>query len=859
MSITDFRQHLLANGLRVLLSPSRDAPVASFWVVYGVGSRNELPGLTGISHWVEHMMFKGTDRPESDQIMLAINREGGTNNAFTSKDYTAYHETLPSDRIAMAVEIEADRMANSRFDSAETETERTVILSELQMYQDHPSYQLWEHVEATAYTAHAYRHPVIGYEHDLRTMSRDDLYGYYRRHYSPSNATVIVTGDFDPDELLATIDRHFGGIPSGELAPAPRAVEPPAVTERRVTLRRPAPTPDVIVAYRIPAASHPDTPALQVLDAVLSGGEGRMGKSSRLYRALVASGKATSAWSHAMMAIDPSLFLVGASALPDGDPAEIEALLRHEIDRIKTEPLSEVELTRAKKQLTASLEYGSESVTDQASWLAQWTVLGDPERAKTFVDELQAVTAEQVQAVLDIANPTVGHLIPTTSGQAAGGIAPAAAMRRAGIGGPGAPATPFQRAELANGVAVLSQAQPSDPVVSVRLRIPAGSAYDPAGALGVANLTAQLTTRGTSTRDREAFDQAVDDLGAQVSVASGREFVEASVTCLADDLPAALDLVAEALTAPSFPEEELERARQETLAAIRQAENDTSTVAAQGLRELLFPTGHPLRHSPLGTAASVTGITADDVRAFHRANYSATGMVVAAAGGFPHAEALVDLVDRRFGAWPSRPTTIELAAPTINEAARRADHPVDGKQQVDVALGALVPAPGHADEHAFEVANVVLGQLGMMGRIGDRVRQREGMAYYSYSTVQPGTSRSIWLASAGVDPSNVQAAITGILEVLEEMRTEEIREDELADAQRYLTGVLPLRLETNAGIARLLLAIEQFGYGLDYVATYPGRVRAVTRDDVRRVLHEWLDPATVQTSTAGAVAVLPMA
>ena len=857
MSITDFQQHTLANGLRVLLAPSHDAPVASFWVVYGVGSRNEVPGLTGISHWVEHMMFKGTVRAGSDQVMLAVNREGGTNTAFTAKDYTAYHETLPSDRIAMAIEIEADRMANARFDAAETETERTVILSELQMYQDHPSYQLWEHVEATAFAAHPYRHPVIGYEHDLRTMTRDDLYGHYRRHYSPANATVIVTGDIDPVKLLPTIEERFGAIPAGEAVPAPRAVEPPALTERRVRLRRPAPAPDVVLAYRIPGAAHPDTPVLQVLSAVLSGGDGRMGKSSRLYRALVASGKASSAWSNAEMQIDPSHFWVGASALPDGHVEEIEALLRAEIDKVKDETVSAVELARAKKQLVAALEYGSESVTSQAGWLAQWAMLGNPGRSKTFVDELQAVTADQVQAVLDTSNPTVGHLIPSERAIAAGGVGPVAAMRRAGIDGPGAPTTPFGRAELGNGIVVLSQAQPAAPVVSARIRIPAGSAYDPTDRHGVAGITAQLTTRGTADRTREAFDEAVDDLAVQISIASGREFVEASVTCLADDLPAALDLVAEALTAPSFPGDELDRVRQESLAAIRQAENDTSTVAGQGLRELLFPSGHPLRHSPLGDATSIAAVTGDDVRIFHRGRYSASGMVVAAAGGFSDGDTLARLVDQRFGDWERRPRPSISSALTTGTRTR-ADHPVLGKQQVDIALGRLVPAPGHSDERAFEVANVVLGQLGMMGRIGERVRERDGMAYYAYSMVQPGSEQSVWLASAGVDPSNVDAAIAGILDVVEAMRREPIKEEELDDAQRYLTGVLPLRLETNAGIARLLLTIEQFGYGLDYLSTYAAGVRAVTREDVQRVTAAWLQTSAIQTSTAGAVPIIVM-
>ncbi|MGI8475964.1 MAG: M16 family metallopeptidase, partial [Thermomicrobiales bacterium] len=243
----------LPNGLGVILRESHDAPVASFWVWYRVGSRHELPGLTGLSHWVEHMQFKGTASLGKGQIFSEVSRNGGMNNAMTSNDWTAYYETLPADRLELAIRIEADRMSNSLFDPAETESERTVILSERQGAENNPGYLLYEEVVGTAFRAHPYRHMVIGYESDLKQIGRDDLFGHYRRHYRPGNAFIVATGDFNAEALLETIERAFGGTAPDALPTPPAVAEPPHLGERRVTLRRPSPTSYLRVGYRSPA------------------------------------------------------------------------------------------------------------------------------------------------------------------------------------------------------------------------------------------------------------------------------------------------------------------------------------------------------------------------------------------------------------------------------------------------------------------------------------------------------------------------------------------------------------------------------------------------------------------------------
>ncbi|HEX3301484.1 MAG TPA: pitrilysin family protein, partial [Thermomicrobiales bacterium] len=441
--IENLRRSTLENGLDVLLYPSFDAPAASFWVFYRVGSRNELPGITGVSHWVEHMMFKGTPKVGPGELMLRVNRNGGELNAFTSYDYTAYHQTLPADRIGLAVDLEADRMVNLLIDPGETDSERTVILSERQGAFNNPSYVLWDETVATAFRAHSYREFVIGSEHDLKTMSRDDLYGYYRRFYAPNNAVVVVSGAFDADAMQAEIERAFGSIPASDGIDQRVAVEPAQIAERRVELLHPAPAPEVLMGFKVPGAGDPDTRALELLAAVLSGAGGRMGKSSRLPRALVATGKARSASATYLKGIDPFLFILGATGLPDGDAHDLDRLLMEQLTLIKEKGITQADLDRAKKQLITSFHYGSESISEQAHGIGDAAMYGKSDDFFTYPDDIAAVTLEGVKQVVAEyfrpSNRTVGYLVPTepaSGGPAVDGVA----ALRFGLGGVGAPA-----------------------------------------------------------------------------------------------------------------------------------------------------------------------------------------------------------------------------------------------------------------------------------------------------------------------------------------------------------------------------------------------------------------------------------
>ncbi|MCX7622300.1 MAG: insulinase family protein, partial [Thermomicrobium sp.] len=645
----------LANGLTVLVQPMRQVPVVSCWIWYRVGSRNEPPGSTGLSHWVEHMLFKGTPRFPPGSIFRQVNRWGGTLNGFTWLDYTAYFETLPTPGWQLALEIEADRMVAATFDPAEVERERTVILAERSGSENQPGTYLREEVVAAAFRAHPYGHPVIGYREDLEQISRDDLYRHYRTYYQPGNAVLVICGDVDPEEALRAVERRFGDIPAAREIPLLRVREPEQWGERRVTVRRPAPTAQLLVAWRVPEATHPDVPALVVLDAVLSGGKpvafggGGMGRSSRLYRALVAPGLCTAAASSMSLTLDPFLFTVSATLTPRAEPAEVERIVDEVIRRLWEEAVSDEELARAKRQLAVQFAAANESAQSRAALLGSLAMVCPGRSAERLLAELERVTAEDLLRVantyLRVERRTIGWLepVPPEERGVGGGTAEPVVVAprfwfREPMHAPIEPTAlprvrlaPFQSV-LPNGLRFVGQEIATSRLAVVSVRLPAGAARD-GDQPGIAYVTGQLLARGTRRRDEASLNEELDRLGATLSVAVGRDGVDVTLTCLVDVLDAALPLLGEVLREPAFPAEQLERVRQQALTALRQAQQSTRTQADALLRALLYPPGHPYHHRILGTEEILESLSREAIRAFYERYYRPEGAFVAVAGG----------------------------------------------------------------------------------------------------------------------------------------------------------------------------------------------------------------------------------
>lgn len=399
------RKVVLPNGLTIQMKEIHTAPIISHWVWYRVGSRDEVPGQTGISHWVEHMQFKGTPRFPAGVLDKAISREGGFWNAFTYLDWTAYFETLPADRIDLGLQLEADRMVNSLYDPQEVESERTVIISEREGSENEPLFRLGEAIQEAAFKVHSYHHEVVGSKEDLRRIQRDDLYRHYRTYYHPANAVLALAGDFDSDAMLARLGELYGSLPAGAPPPHPALPEPPSTAEQRLEMSGPGETTYLEVAYHSPAANLPDFFAFTVLDSLLAGptslnmfgGGGVSNKTSRLYRALVENNLAISVGGGMQATIDPYLYDLSITVHPASTPEKAIAALDDEIKRLQDAPVQETEVARAIKQARALFAYGSENITNQAFWLGFAEMFASYAWFENYLEKLARVTPADVQ------------------------------------------------------------------------------------------------------------------------------------------------------------------------------------------------------------------------------------------------------------------------------------------------------------------------------------------------------------------------------------------------------------------------------------------------------------------------------
>jgi zinc protease len=420
------RRATLDNGLKVLVQEEHAAPLASVWCWYKVGSKDERPGLTGVSHWVEHMNFKGTTNIPRDQVKGIIEQFGGGWNGYTWIDQTTYLETATKDALDRMLFIESERMASCLYHPDDCESERTVIIAELQGGENDPDQFLDQEIVATAFKAHPYRHPTIGWLADLQAMTRDDLYGYYRRYYIPNNATLVVVGDVDADDVLRRAEQHFGKVPPGETPPRLRTVEPEQTGERRVVIRKPGTTGYLKAAYHAPGVMDPGFYALLVLDAVLSGAYGMNlwssfripapQRSARLYRRLVRQGLASSVNGSLLPTELPFVYIISVTAT-DGTPlGDVEAALLAELDAVVAQGVTPAELTKAKAQLKARLVFDNDSVTNIAHQLGYFETIASVDVFRELMPRIAAVTLDEVAAVartvFSSSNRTVGWFEP---------------------------------------------------------------------------------------------------------------------------------------------------------------------------------------------------------------------------------------------------------------------------------------------------------------------------------------------------------------------------------------------------------------------------------------------------------------
>ncbi|NMB61073.1 MAG: insulinase family protein [Chloroflexi bacterium] len=421
----ELSEFTLKNGLQVLLKEIHTTPIVSQWIWYRVGSRNEKAGIQGISHWVEHLQFKGTPKYPIDELDHAISRVGGVWNAMTHLDWTTYYETLPSQELDLVLDLEADRMQNSTYDKDEINAERTVIISELEGNENEPLFHLNSAIQKAAFQVHPYNHDVIGTLEDLQAITHDQLYDYYRMYYRPGNAVLAIAGDFDSDTVRIKIDDIFSTIPDqpGNEKVIPQ--EPPQTEEQYFEIKGPGDALYIQISYRAPCANDPDFFTLALMDSLLSGpsplvmfgGGSISNRTSRLYQALVEKDLAVSISGGIQSTLDPFLHTFVLTLEPGSDVQAALQAFDEQIENIQQQKVTAQEIERAARQAEAMFDYGSENITNQAFWMGYSNIFADYQWYEEYTRRLQSVSAEQILAFaqnqLASQNRIIGLYIPT--------------------------------------------------------------------------------------------------------------------------------------------------------------------------------------------------------------------------------------------------------------------------------------------------------------------------------------------------------------------------------------------------------------------------------------------------------------
>ncbi len=838
----EIKEVKLENGLTLLLVPDRAAPVFTIMLWVPAGSRTERPGTTGLSHYLEHCYSMGSSKLGPREIDRLVLRLGGTKNAFTFVDYTAYYESLPRSALETIVEMEADRLATLALPAERLKSEIEVVKEERRLrYENSPDGLLGEKVLELAFTSHPYRWPVIGWMKDLEAVTREDAVAYYRTHYIPANVTYVVVGDIDLAETEALFRKHFGALPSGVRPAVEVAPEPPQEGERRATIRMESATlPRLSIAYHAVDVDHPDLDPLTVLETILAEGpSSRFARVLRRERKLVTGSSASAAgWR------DPSPFFIEAEAQPGVAIEEVERAIYAVLAEVAAKGPTAEELDRAKKLIEVAFLTGLESTSAKARVIGRYHIVSrrGHRYLLDYTDRIRGVTAEDVRRVartyLRPERRTVVFQLP-----------PDVPDPDPSAGGPGAadlPGAPHgataRRVVLENGLTVLDVRTTKVPAVSLGIAFRAGAAQDPPGKAGLSTLAALALPTGTATRDEDSIAEAFAALGTGFRVDRGPDHVTAASTFLARDLEPGLALVADVLRNPTFAEDKVERVRRELLAEKESERADPEDLLVETFYRVVYA-GHPYQWPINGTPTTLRSIARDDVVAFHRAHYRPENAVLAVAGEFDPHELVRAIAGVLGGAWHAGSGAGDgagAASSTRTSTSTKGGKGVrvvffdkPDQTQAYVRLGAPAVARAHEDYDRLVLANYVLGGAGLVSRIADTVRTKRGLAYSAGSSLIARREPGPWAAQVQTKSATAGEAVELILAELRRFLAEGPTAKELEDAKAQFAGSLPFRSETNAQKAALLLDGELHGLGPDHVRRQIARIQAMTAEELR--------------------------
>lgn len=839
------QSHRLDCGLTLLLCELHVAPVVEVQIWAGVGSADERPGELGLAHFYEHMLFKGTARRGVGEVAGEIEGAGGRINAYTSHDVTVYHATLPSRELATGIDVLADMVRFPAFAPEEIAREIEVVLEEIRRANDSPSSVLADAIFAEAYRVHPYRSPILGPPESVAAFERERVLAFFRRWYAADNLTVVLAGDVRAAEALDLVRAAFDGAkPAG--ARRARPAEPPQEGLRHVLLHRPFERASLELVWPAVGFAHADAPFLDLLAYVLGGGE-----SSRLVQNVKEhAGLADRIDASAYTPLDAGLFAASLETSAENAERALEAVAR-EIERVRRGPVTADELERARVNFLASEHFERESVSGLARKIGSFALLaGDPFGEERYLDAIRRAAPDDLLRVArtyltpDVL--TVGAVLPESAGERLRRDEARAAVARGSESAARAFARPARLAPLAAGIVShdlacgtrLHVAPRRDvPVVSLRVAGLGGLLAEDAASAGITSFLASTWLRGTEARSALDLARSIEGLAADIDGFSGRSSLGLTLDCTSEQLAPALDLFAEVLLRPAFDEEEIERERRETLAALARREDRLGEKVFDLFLGALYPS-HPYRHPLRGLDRTVQGFDATTLAAHHARLVQAENLVIGVAGDVDPDEIaarlsslLAELPGGSFVA--PAPAVDPPPREAVRVEARKA------REQAHLVIGFRGLTVRDDDRFALEVIAQMLAGQG--GRLFLALRDRKGLAYAVNATNVEAFAPGFFALYIGTAPDKLEEAERSMRDEIERLLDAPPPEDELLRAKRHLAGNFEIDLQRSSVRAAHLSLDALYGLGADADRSYVARVLSVGAEDVLRVARRVID------------------
>jgi len=819
------RLSTLENGLTLIVREDHSAPVVSAQVWCKAGSIDEGKWLgAGLSHVLEHMLFKGTTNRAAGRIDQEVQDAGGYMNAYTSFDRTVYWINVPNTGAKIAIDILCDIVQNATLPADEMVKEKQVILREMDMNQDDPHQRSARRLFETAYTRSPYRFTIIGYPDIYNEVQREDVFAYYREKYAPNNLFFVVVGDFKAAEAEAQIRQAFAKAKARAMPPSVLPLEPKQVAGREIVEEAPIEMGHFHFSWHIPDLRHPDVPLLDVLATLLGSG-----RSSRLYQEVrEKKGLVTSADAWTYTPGNPGLFGMSAVVEPDKFNPAREAMLA-EVERMKNELMTGEELTKAVKQFTASTLASRKTMQGQAQDLGgSWMAASDLNFSARYLEAVKRATPADLQRVareyLTTENRTLYALLPK-------GAAPKLADDAKLFA-----ENPIQKFEFANGLRLLVKEDHRLPFVEFRAVFKGGVLAENSSNNGGALLMAKMLLQGTPTRTAEQIATEIETLGGSIESYGGNNSFGINAEVMSHDFNTGLNLVADVILQPTFPPESFERERQLKLANIRAQKDDLLSSASRRMRRGLFgETGYGLPTN--GTESSVQGIQLATLKDFHQ-RLAVPNNCVLAIFGDVQAEAVRAAVEKQFGSWRKGVDPLKQlpASPPLTEVKHLTE--TRDKKQAVLVIGFPGVALASADGFPLELVQEACSDLG--SRLFMRIREKLGLAYYVGAQNFLGLTPGFFAFYVGTEPEKLALVERELLQEAETLRRDGLTPEELKRSKAKVIGQKKIARQDLGGLAMTTALDELYGLGYEFNDLEDAKYEAVTLDQTKAVAQKHL-------------------